>query len=277
MRLPDGRTLDHREMGRDPRGYPVVNNHGGLMCGMDIEPADATAKELKLRIISPDRPGVGDFDTACSGRTTGDWPADVGGRRRGLGIDECGAFGWSLGSDYALALGAAGVANRVVVVGGMPPSTPERLARLNRTDRVLSRLSQRHPSTARAAFVTMRTVAGLTHDATARMSGVDADAVRGLTQFPDWMRHALQQPQGMVEEYRAMCRPWGFDVAHVGCPVDVWHGTQDEYVPLDLGRELAQQLPHATMHEVADAGHFLAYSGWADVLAPFATPARPAG
>ena len=275
MRLPDGRTLDHREYG-DPRGYPVVNNHGGLMCGMDIEPADATAKELKLRIISPDRPGVGD-STQLSGRTTGDWPADVGALLQSLGIDECGAFGWSLGSDYALALGAAGVANRVVVVGGMPPSTPERLARLNRTDRVLSRLSQRHPSTARAAFVTMRTVAGLTHDATARMSGVDADAVRGLTQFPDWMRHALQQPQGMVEEYRAMCRPWGFDVAHVGCPVDVWHGTQDEYVPLDLGRELAQQLPHATMHEVADAGHFLAYSGWADVLAPFATPARPAG
>ncbi len=275
MRLPDGRTLDHREYG-DPHGYPVVNNHGGLMCGMDIEPADATAKELGLRIISPDRPGVGD-STQLSGRTTGDWPADVGALLQSLGIDECGAFGWSLGSDYALALGAAGVANQVVVVGGMPPSTPERLARLNRTDRVLSRLSQQHPATARAAFVTMRTVAGLTHDATARMSGVDADAVRGLTQFPDWMRHALQQPQGMVEEYRAMCRPWGFDVAHVGCPVDVWHGTQDEYVPLDLGRELAQQLPHATMHEVADAGHFLAYSRWADVLAPFATPARPAG
>jgi len=257
VRLPDGRTLDHREYG-DPSGYPVVNNHGGLMCGMDIEPADATAKELKLRIISPDRPGVGD-STQLSGRTTGDWPADVGALLRSLGIDECGAFGWSLGSDYALALGAAGVANRVVVVGGMPPSTPERLARLNRTDRVLSRLSQQHPATARAAFVTMRTVAGLTHDATARMSGVD------------------EQPQGMVEEYRAMCRPWGFDVADVGCPVDVWHGTQDDYVPIDLGRELAQQLPHATMHEVADAGHFLAYSGWADVLAPFATPARPAG
>ena len=275
MRLPDGRTLDHREYG-DPHGYPVVNNHGGLMCGMDIEPADATAKELKLRIISPDRPGVGD-STQLSGRTTGDWPADVGALLQSLGIDECGAFGWSLGSDYALALGAAGVANRVVVVGGMPPSTPERLARLNRTDRVLSRLSQQHPATARAAFVTMRTVAGLTHDATARMSGVDADTVRGLTQFPDWMRHALEQPQGMVEEYRAMCRPWGFDVADVGCPVDVWHGTQDEYVPLDLGRELAEQLPLATLHEVAGAGHFLAYSRWADVLAPFATPARPAG
>lgn len=276
MKLPDGRTLAFREYG-DPDGYPVVNNHGGLVCGLDISSADGAAKELGLRIISPDRPGVGDSSRE-PGRRTGDWSADVAVLLDHLGIAECGAFGWSLGSEYALALGATGVAKRVVVVGGMLPLTRDRLGRINHTDRLIAALSQKRPELARALFVTMRSAAGLTHAITSRLSSnEDRAVVRNLTDFPQWMRHALQQPHGMVEEYLVMCRPWGFDATAVNCPVDVWHGVDDGYVPLEMGLELAAALPHATLHEVSDAGHFLAYRRWAEVLAPFARPARPGG
>ena len=76
VRLPDGRALAFQEFG-DPAGFPVLNRHGGLMCRLDVEPAAATAAELGLRIVSPDRPGVGRSD-----RRPGRVDGRLGGRCR---------------------------------------------------------------------------------------------------------------------------------------------------------------------------------------------------
>ncbi len=65
-----------------------------------------------------------------------------------------------------------------------------------------------------------------------------------------------------------MNRPWGFSPSVVTCPVTVWQGTADEYVPVSLGRELADSLPNVDYREVPGAGHFLAYERWHDVLQP---------
>lgn len=265
--LPDGRVLAYREYG-DPRGMPIINNHGGLVCGLDIGPADITARELGIRMISPDRPGVG-ASSPKPGRRTGDWPADVGALLKHLGLQECGAFGWSLGSEYALALGAAGIANRVVVVGAVPPMSDDHLDHLNRTDRILARLSVNRPDTARRVFRTVGRHTSAIHRLTALTSGSpDNRVVAGLDGFGQWMRHALQQPSGMVEEYRAMCRPWGFSPSAVKRPVTVWQGTADEFVPVSLARELVAELPDVDYREVRGAGHFLAYERWREVLTP---------
>lgn len=267
LTLPDGRTLAWREYGA-PDGSPVVNNHGGLVCGQDISPADAVARELGLRIISPDRPGVG-YSTVLEGRRTLDWPADVAVLLGHLGFKECGAFGWSLGSEYALALGAAGLATKVVVVGGVPPMTAAHLDQLNRFDRVLSRLSTQRPAAARRVFSLMRRRSSLAHRLLARSSGpADNPIVAQLDAFPEWLHHGLLQSHGAAEEYCAMNRPWGFSPSVVACPVTVWQGTADEYVPVSLGRELADSLPNVDYREVPGAGHFLAYEGWHDVLQP---------
>ena len=269
LSLPDGRTLAYREYG-DPLGAPIVNNHGGLVCGLDISPADRAARDLGLRIISPDRPGVG-RSTLLEGRRTADWPADVAVLLGHLGYKECAAFGWSLGSEYALALGAAGLATRVVVVGGVPPMSAGHLDELNRTDRVLARLSERRPAAARKVFAGMRRRSSTVKRLTARTSGpADNHIVAGLTGFDEWMHHGLLQSQGAVEEYRAMCRPWGFSPNNVSCPVTVWQGAQDEFVPPSLARELADALPNADYRELDGAGHFLAYERWREVLSPLA-------
>lgn len=267
LSLPDGRTLAYREYG-DPQGAPVLNNHGGLVCGLDIGPADRVARELGLRIISPDRPGVG-YSTLLEGRRTADWPADVAVLLGQLGFKECAAFGWSLGSEYALALGAAGLATRVVVVGAVPPMAAGHLAELNRTDRVLARLSTRRPAAARKVFAGMRRRSSTVHRLTARTSGAaDNRIIAELGGFPEWMHHGLLQSEGAVEEYQAMCRPWGFSPSNVKCPVTVWQGTEDEFVPVSLARELVDGLPEADYREVRGAGHFLAYERWREVLEP---------
>jgi len=269
LSLPDGRVLAFREYG-DPRGRPVVNNHGGLVCGLDIGPADTAARELGIRLISPDRPGVG-ASSPKPGRRTGDWPADVAALLKHLGLQECGAFGWSLGSEYALALGAAGIATKVVVVGAVPPLARDQLHQLNRTDRVLANLSMDRPNAARRVFQLMGRNTGAIHRLTARTSGgPDNTIVTELDGFGQWMRQALQQPSGMVEEYRAMCRPWGFSPSAVQRPVTIWQGTADEFVPVSLAHELVAGLPDVDYREVTGAGHFLAYERWREVLTPLA-------
>ncbi len=74
-----------------------------------------------------------------------------------LGLPRFGAFGWSLGGQYALALGA-GLPYRVsavVVVAGCLPMNPDRISEVNRTDRTILRLSSDHPRVARRTFRVM--------------------------------------------------------------------------------------------------------------------------
>ena len=56
--LTDGRRLSYVDIG-DHDGVPVISCHGGLSSGHDVIPAAEPAAELGIRVISPDRPGIG--------------------------------------------------------------------------------------------------------------------------------------------------------------------------------------------------------------------------
>lgn len=43
----------------------------------------------------------------------------------------------------------------------------------------------------------------------------------------------------------------------IRCPVTLLWGEQDAWVPVDRGRDLAQRIPGASLHTVADAGHLV--------------------
>ncbi|HEY6428062.1 MAG TPA: alpha/beta hydrolase [Acidimicrobiales bacterium] len=81
--LPDRRRLAYDEYG-DPDGIPVLNCHGGLTSRKDMERCAATAAAAGVRVISPDRPGIGRSD-AKPGRTLLDWPPDVAALADALG------------------------------------------------------------------------------------------------------------------------------------------------------------------------------------------------
>ena len=58
MRLSDGRTLGYSDLG-DPAGFPVVYCHGGLSSRVDAGSADSPARAAGIRLLAPDRPGIG--------------------------------------------------------------------------------------------------------------------------------------------------------------------------------------------------------------------------
>jgi pimeloyl-ACP methyl ester carboxylesterase len=74
----------------------VFSWHGGLVCRLDASPVDDAARVLGVRIISPDRPGVGLSDRSA-GRSTFDWARDVEELLDRLGVERFACSGWSMG------------------------------------------------------------------------------------------------------------------------------------------------------------------------------------
>jgi len=276
--LPAGRALAVREYG-DPTGRPVVSCHGGLVCGLDVAGFDAAARAAGLRIVSPDRPGIGASDPA-PGRTTGDWADDVAGLLDALAIDRAAVLGWSMGGQYALACAARipdRVIRTVVVAGALPLDDDATFAALNAMDRRLTKLSAHHPHVARDVFRTLGEVARRAPNVWAHLTergAVPAEAA-ALDALPDpGIAHAaaaaLEHGDGMVEEYRAWVRPWGFTPEDVAGDVVIWQGGADELVPPAWGAQLASRIPGARLEARPDAGHFVAYTHTDEVLADLA-------
>ena len=78
---------------------------------------------------------------------------------------------------------------------------------------------------------------------------------------------ALRQgPDAFVYELALATRPWGFALEDVGVDVVLWHGVEDKAAPFPVAREVARRLPRCTARFVPDAGHFLHYDRWQEVI-----------
>ncbi len=271
--MRDGRQLTFAEYG-DPGGLVILNCHGGLACRLDVESAAVAAKAQGVRLISPDRPGVGRSDPQ-PGRTILDWAQDATELVDHLEVGRFAVMGWSLGGQYAAAVGYAlpqRVSRVAIVAGALPLTEPGALDRMPTIDRTFVRLSQRAPWSARLCFRAMalaaKTVPRLYGGLAARDLGpADGEVLKseGYPAFARMSGEALRQPRGVVEEYRAMVRPWGFAPEDITVPVDVWGGTDDRLLDPSWPGELARRIPGATLH-LKPGGHFLAHRYYRDIF-----------
>lgn len=53
----------------------------------------------------------------------------------------------------------------------------------------------------------------------------------------------------------AYVEPWAADLDAVTAPVELWHGTDDNWAPVAMARGIARRLPAARLHE-AEGGHY---------------------
>jgi len=273
IRLRDGRLMGFAEYG-DPGGFTVVNAHGGLAGRLDVAAADRSARDAGIRLLSPDRPGIGLSDPQ-PGRTVLDWARDVEDLANHLGVGRFGVMGWSMGGQYALAVGSR-VASRVtsvaVIAGALPLTESGVFAQLPAGDRAFTRLSQHAPLVARSCFRVMGAVAlrapRLFRRLGARdLGAADAAVLRSepVRNFSLMSGEALRTAPGMVEDYRAWMRPWGFAPEDLTVPVDVWGGSDDELVPTHWPPALARRIPGATLN-IRTGGHFMAHLHYREIL-----------
>lgn len=273
IRLRDGRALGYTEYGaRD--GSVVIYTHGGLACRLDVSTAAPIAAQNAIRLIAVDRPGIGLSDPN-PGRTVVNWADDVAELCEQLGIGGFAAMGWSMGGQYALALGyalASSVTRVAVLTGGLPLAGTGLYGQMPAVDRAFIRMSQRVPVLARACLGSMGFVARYAPSLYGRLAARDlpaADAAvtraEGFETFGQMSAEALRHPEGHVEDYLAAMQPWGFEPEDVQVPVDVWGGADDKFLDPGWPAELAGRIPDATLR-VRSGGHFMAHLHWPEIL-----------
>jgi pimeloyl-ACP methyl ester carboxylesterase len=280
IRLPDGRRLGYAEYG-DPAGKPVLHFHGtpdsrleGTLPGV----AEAAAR-LGVRLILPDRPGIGlsDFQP---GRAILDWTLDVLALADALNLPRFALMGLSGGGPYAAAC-AYKIPQRLtrvgIISGVAPPELPGAMGLLDRTsDGQAVKLGSKAPWLLRlvlayTVFQFRRDPYKLVAQTRAEVSPPDQAALARADVADTVVRMtggAFQQgARGAAWDYTLFSRPWGFPLGDIHLPVFLWHGEDDWVCPVEMGRYTAQGIPgcNATFHP--GEGHIsLVVNHFAEIL-----------
>jgi pimeloyl-ACP methyl ester carboxylesterase len=275
--LTEGRELAWIELG-DPAGPAVFAFHGSPGRGSIFAPHHNELVAAGLRVIAPDRPGYG-HSTFLPGRTYASWADDVALLADRLRVERFAVFGVSSGGPNA-AVCARFLGDRLtgcaIVSSPAPfdPAIPDAgMKRANRTGRrivrvaprftawsatMLFRLSQNRPE--RAYEFAVRDLPA-TDLAIVRRADVRAAMLSDLArpQSPTTARTAVQ-------DFTLEVNDWGFRLADIALPVQVWHGDDDRNLPVLNGIRIADAIPDATLHRVPNAGHWLYYERLTEIL-----------
>lgn len=253
IELRDGRRVQREEYG-DPAGVPALWFHGAFSSRLEGAVLDGAARELGVRLISLDRPGVGGSDP-LPGRSVHGYAADVADVLDALELTQAAVGGLSNGGMYAMAIGA-GIPDRVNRVVPVNPATPvadgAARAALSRRARLSYLLLQRKP-----ALVTRRlnhgSVPGRFVTALSRRADPDAH----LLEDPAWAANTTEvlrhSATGYLDaEVMLATTPWGFDHRAVPVPVILVSGEQD--AGLGYAKVWAHELPQGRL-VVVPGGH----------------------
>jgi pimeloyl-ACP methyl ester carboxylesterase len=261
--MPDGRELAYEEYG-DPVGDPVLSFHGGLSSRLDAAPAHEAALALGVRLISPDRPGMG-RSTFQPGRRLLDWPADVTALTEALDIERFAVMGWSCGGPYAAVCGAR-MSDRVRAVGLLSSAVPFELVGTTKglapDDRILLYLVRRAPwlaATLLRISIADAPEGRLYREIRRSFSAVDRAALEERGSIVDavaFVKESMRQgTEGCLQDYRVFGDPWGFDLEEVTVPVHIWEGSEDHTGPPEYRDLLLRHLPRAQLSIVPGEGH----------------------
>jgi pimeloyl-ACP methyl ester carboxylesterase/1-acyl-sn-glycerol-3-phosphate acyltransferase len=272
--LRDGRTLAY--MDRGPRtGTPFLYFHGFQGCRLESVPGlDEILAKLNIRLISPDRPGIG-LSTPAHARTVVGWAGDV----RQLTEQILGPgqsfsiLGFSAGATYALACGQLPGLRAISLVGGL--GLPHLIVNWRRFSRQVWHilLSAKLANFRSATFLRIEKQH---HDrifdhwdsyfeAVRRDLSTDDQRILSQPQVEELFREDrregyAQGPGCLLWEVQAFYSDPQIDLAHLAaCTVLIVHGAEDKIVPIAVARDLQDRIPASHLTELPGRGHYFLY------------------
>jgi len=239
--LRDGRSLSYLTAGAD--SGPVVTVLDGP-CSRGLGRAlAATARELGIRLVIPDRPGS-HGSTPKPGRTVADWPADHLALMDALGIGRFGIVTQSGGTPYGIAVAGA-APERVTahsLLGAMAPLTEKDQWRAaGKGMRMAAILARRVPFLLRAGF--KQQYKKLPDSALGLFKGPDAEVVQipwVKDVFVETTAELFANPTGSSRKFRILCKPWNIKPGAVSA--SLWTGEFDRMHPPSHARRVAELL-----------------------------------
>ena len=269
--LQDGRTLAYNEYG-DPDGIPVFHAHGGPGSRLEGQTFHEIAQERGYRVIATDRPGMGE-STYLKDRRLLDYPQDILQLANHLGIDQFGVTGWSGGGAhttvcaYAIPerllfnMSFAGYTNFIEMPGA------EHYLKSS-MDRMSVGLSKEHPRLFKLFFDLM----GLSEkhmpesyfkSLLKTMGNADTE----IASAPDFKEFFLAEEHeafiqgslGVTTDAAVHYVDWGFHLSEISFPIYIFHGTDDQLVPIEYAHHLSEHVPDCTLHILEGAGHLFPF------------------
>jgi pimeloyl-ACP methyl ester carboxylesterase len=231
---------------------------------------DEPARELGVRIISPDRPGISGSSLQPD-RKLADWPGVMEGVLDHLQIGEFRLLAISGGAPYAYAA-AVTMPGRVraiaIVCGAIPMAELEDRSGLLPLYRWMLALYRMQPKLLQRLFRMARPILALRPPVRFRplllkmlmLRSCDAESLRDAAAFEaifESQRRAWRgSAEGVMADARIYALPWGFSLEDIRVPVRLWHGTQDRAFSVRLAQVVADQLPNCEARFIGAAGHY---------------------
>ena len=275
VKLSDGRAVGYAEYG-DLTGNPVIHLHGAPSSRFEANNPDLVgiAERLHIRLIVPDRPGIGLSDWKTY--TIASYPDLLVQFADKLGLDRFPLMGWSSGGKFVAAC-AWKVPQRLttatIVSGTAPFDLPGVRESLSKEDRRLYGMADKMPRLFRlplwkiardvrknpSSILSLFTELGESDKAMLAQPNVKR-------QFEQMVVEAFRQgTRGAAHDLTIEARPWGFSLQEIVLPVAIWHG-EDDIVPIQEARLLAEAIPNARARFFPNEGHLLIVSHFEEVL-----------
>lgn len=259
----------------DPHGVPVMYFHGWPSSRLQGRQIHEVAVEKGIRLIAPDRPGIGQSDFV-EGRVLKDWPQVVNDLADHVGWERFGVMGVSGGGPYALAA-ARWLPERVtradVICGAVPlakfpdrremmwpyrtllairPRVPWLIPSVLKLSRKISECPPEQPP--------MSLILKCTAEADREMilsKGCFADLTRSF-------REGLAQgARGVQWDGDVYTSDWELDFENIEIPVGLWHGSEDKNIPFAMVKTYADWIPKVERHFFEGEGHYSVAMGYA--------------
>jgi pimeloyl-ACP methyl ester carboxylesterase len=273
-----GRALEVHEYG-DRRGHPIFFFHGLIGSHHQASYVAEAATRAGLRIIAPNRPGVGQSEFVAR-QSPLEAVQDIEDLAQALRFDEFSVIGISGGTPYALAsLYRLGDRIRTTtLISGMGPAwLPGALEGMDRRRRLILAIGSRHSGVARKAFQQAgRRFRANPEPFLERLiktwAPPDRELFRRREVFDLFMKDIEQVfsndkgAESMAQEL-SLYRNYGFSMADLPASqrVTIWHGLTDNIVPPAMAWRMVQALPNAEAH-LLPGGHFVAIDASGQII-----------
>jgi pimeloyl-ACP methyl ester carboxylesterase len=261
-----GRRLAYAQYG-DPQGRPLFYFHGWPSSRLPGELFDGIGRKRGVRIIAPDRPGIGRSD-AQPGRTLLDWPPLLAELADGLGLEKFHVMGVSGGGPYVLATAHA-LPQRVLggaVVCGAPPLIEVGVKGMMWPYRLAMFIRKRMPVLLDQGLKIAERISHQSQDGVimrgllATLGPEDRRAMSMDEHFKIITRSFQESLNSGAAALRAdgdlYSQPWGFDPANLSIAPQFWHGGMDKNIPLELVEKYIHRIPGARLIIHKHDGHY---------------------
>jgi len=228
---------------------------------------DELARRFGVRLVLPDRPGLGLSDYQ-PGRRLLDWPQDVLQLADALRLERFSLSGLSGGGPYVCAC-AHQIPERLVragIISGVGPlDAPGALRRMTTSDGKAVALGGQAPWLLR--IVLWYSMRSFYRDPQAFVDQVAAEVSQpdqAVLSRPELRETVIRMTdaafsrgaRGPAWDYALLAHPWGFQLEEITIPVLLWHGEADFICPVSLGRQVAAGIPHCAAVFMPGEGHF---------------------